>query len=106
IDSQLLPLDERFYLQRFTPRGTKSKWSKINCRKVEAMIASGEMSSHGLKHIEAAKADGRWDEAYDAQLEERVPDDFRKLLDRNKRAAKFFDTLSQRHRFAILFRIH
>jgi uncharacterized protein YdeI (YjbR/CyaY-like superfamily) len=105
IDSQLLSLDERFYLQRFTPRGPKSKWSQVNCRKVTELIARGEMSPGGMKQIDAAKADGRWDAAYAAQSEITVPDDFRKLLERHKRAAEFFKNLSKRHRFAILYRI-
>ena len=105
IDSQVMRLDETYYLQRFTPRGKRSPWSKINCGKVEKLIAAGEMTARGLREIDAAKADGRWARAYAGQKSIGVPQDFRKMLDANPRAAKFFAGLSPRNRYAILYRI-
>jgi uncharacterized protein YdeI (YjbR/CyaY-like superfamily) len=106
IDSLVLSLDARFYLQRFTPRGPRSKWSKINCTKAANLIASGEMTEHGSKQVEAAKADGRWDAAHQRPRRMPVPLDLRRELNRHGRAAAFFAGLSMRHRDAILFQIH
>jgi uncharacterized protein YdeI (YjbR/CyaY-like superfamily) len=106
IDGQKNGFDDKYWLQKFTPRGSKSIWSKINTLKAEKLIASGEMKSAGLKAIELAKQDGRWDAAYESQKNISVPDDFQSVLDKNKKAKAFFATLNSVNRYAILFRIH
>jgi uncharacterized protein YdeI (YjbR/CyaY-like superfamily) len=106
IDGQRMPFDDKYYLQKYTPRRPKSIWSKINVEKVERLIKSGEMKPAGLKAIEAAKADGRWAKAYDGQKTMTVPEDFQAALNKNKKAKAFFETLNRVNRFAILFRIH
>jgi uncharacterized protein YdeI (YjbR/CyaY-like superfamily) len=75
IDGQVKRVDEDYYVQRFTPRRARSRWSKINCAKAEALIASGAMEPDGLAEVERAKADGRWDAAYDAPSTATVPED-------------------------------
>lgn len=106
IDSQVAGVDHRFYLQRFTPRRAGSIWSKINCGKVEKLNESGEMTPEGLKHVDAAKADGRWERAYLGASKIETPQDFKALLDGNTQAKTFFDGLSATNRYAILFRLH
>jgi uncharacterized protein YdeI (YjbR/CyaY-like superfamily) len=106
IDGQKGGLDEQYWLQKFTPRGPKSIWSKINTRKAEKLIASGEMKPAGLKAVELAKKDGRWNAAYEGQKTMQVPDDFQAELDKNPKAKAFFAALSSANRYAILFRIH
>lgn len=106
IDGQVSRHDESFYLQRFTPRTKRSKWSANNRDKVERLTADGRMKPAGLQAIEAAKADGRWDAAYPAQSEATVPDDFQEALDQNPKAKAFFETLSSQNRYALLFRLH
>lgn len=106
IDGQNKSLDETYYVQRFTPRTSTSNWSKINREKAEGFIAEGRMRASGLRAIEVAKANGRWDKAYEGQREMAVPDDFAKALKKNAKAREFFDTLSSKNRFAVLYRIH
>src|SRR5215467_5981080 len=86
IDGQKGSFDDQYWLQKFTPRGPKSIWSKINTEKVERLIASGDMKPSGLKAIELAKHDGRWDAAYASQKNISVPEDFQSALDKNKKA--------------------
>ena len=105
IDGQKGSFDEKYWLQKFTPRGPKSIWSKINTEKAERLIASGEMKPAGLKAIGAAKHDGRWDAAYASQKNISIPDDFQAALDKNKKAKTFFARLNSVNRYAILFRI-
>jgi len=105
IDGQKAALDEQFWLQKFTPRGPKSGWSKVNCQKAEALIASGRMQPSGLSQVEAAKADGRWDAAYESQRTIRVPDDMQIELDKHPAAKAFFDTLDSANRYAVLYRV-
>jgi uncharacterized protein YdeI (YjbR/CyaY-like superfamily) len=105
IDGQARRIDDDHYLQRFTPRRARSKWSKINCAKAEALIASGAMRPAGLAEVERAKADGRWDAAYDAPSTATVPEDLRAALDRDRAASDFFETLDSNNRYAILHRI-
>jgi uncharacterized protein YdeI (YjbR/CyaY-like superfamily) len=105
IDGQKGALDEAFFLQRFTPRGPRSKWSKINRDKVDALVAAKRMRPAGLAEVEAAKADGRWEAAYEGQRTITVPGDLQKELDANPKAAAFFATLSSVNRYAILYRI-
>ena len=106
IDGQGKSFDDKYWLQKFTPRRPKSIWSKINTEKVEKLIASGEMKPAGLKAIEAAKQDGRWEAAYSSQKNITVPEDFQAALEKNKKAKAFFATLNSVNRYAILFRIH
>jgi uncharacterized protein YdeI (YjbR/CyaY-like superfamily) len=105
IDGQKKALDERFWLQKFTPRRTKSIWSKINREKAEALIGSGRMKPSGLKEIERARQDGRWQAAYDSQSNASIPEDFQAELDKNPAAQAFFLTLNSVNRYAILFRL-
>lgn len=105
IDGQKKPLDDQYWLQRFTPRRARSKWSKRNCGKVETLTAAGSMRSAGLREVEAAKADGRWDAAYEGQSKSTVPDDLRAALDADPEASAFFETLSSVNRYAILYRV-
>lgn len=105
IDGQKKSYDETSWLQKFTPRGAKSIWSKINREKAQRLIASGQMKPAGLKAVESARQDGRWDAAYDSSSKATVPDDFQAALDRNAQAQAFFATLNKANRYAILFRI-
>jgi len=105
IDSQKGKLDDSYYVQRFTPRRSRSPWSKTNRARAEALIERGEMTGAGLAEIERARSDGRWDAAYDGQKTATVPDDLRRALDVNPEAAAFFATLDSRNRYAILYRV-
>jgi uncharacterized protein YdeI (YjbR/CyaY-like superfamily) len=105
IDSQRDRFDERFYLQRFTPRKPKGKWSQVNREKVARLMERGRMKPAGLREVERAKADGRWDAAYEPQSAATVPDDLRVALEGNGRAREFFETLNKTNRYAILYRI-
>jgi uncharacterized protein YdeI (YjbR/CyaY-like superfamily) len=106
IDGQKGSFDDQYWLQKFTPRGPKSIWSKINKEKAEKLIADGRMKPAGMKAIELAKKDGRWDNAYAGQKTISVPDDFQAELDKHPKAKSFFSTLNSVNRYAILFRIH
>jgi|SRR5262245_3116261 len=106
IDGQKRSHDETSWLQKFTPRGPKSIWSKINTEKAQALIESGRMKPAGMKAVESARRDGRWDAAYSSQSKAAVPDDLQAELDRNSKAKEFFATLDSRNRYAILHRIH
>ena len=105
IDSQRNGFDGRFYLQRFTPRKPRSKWSQVNREKVARLIEAGRMKPAGLREVERAKADGRWDAAYEPQSAATVPDDLRLELERDRGAREFFETLNSTNRYAILHRI-
>jgi uncharacterized protein YdeI (YjbR/CyaY-like superfamily) len=106
IDGQKAKFDDQFWLQKFTPRGPKSIWSKTNKEKAEKLIANGEMKSAGEKAIALAKQDGRWDNAYAGQKTITVPDDFQAELEKSPKARAFFAILNSVNRYAILFRIH
>jgi uncharacterized protein YdeI (YjbR/CyaY-like superfamily) len=106
IDGQRKPLDETYFLQRFTPRGPRSKWSQVNREKALAMIEAGRMHSAGQAQVDAARADGRWEAAYEPQSRATVPDDFQRALDQNPRAREFFATLTGSRRYAFLYRLH
>jgi uncharacterized protein YdeI (YjbR/CyaY-like superfamily) len=97
--------DEGYWLQRFTPRRPRSKWSKINRDRATELAEQGEMRPAGLREVQAAKADGRWDAAYSSQRVATVPDDLRAALDANPAARDFFATLSSANRYAILYRV-
>ena len=105
IDGQGQKLDERYYLIRFTPRRPTSIWSKINRTKATALIESGEMQAPGLHEVERARADGRWDAAYDSPKNMKVPDDLTAALRKNAKAKKSFATLDGANRYAILHRV-
>lgn len=105
IDSQAASLDERFYLQRFTPRRKRSRWSRINRDRVAELTKQGRMKPAGLAQVELARADGRWDAAYDSPATATVPDDLRRALDANPKARDFFATLSSQNRYAILYQL-
>ena len=105
IDSQKRGLDERHFLQRFTPRRPRGKWSLINREKAEGLIDAGAMRPAGLAEVEAAKADGRWEAAYAGQRTAEVPEDLQTELDRNEAAREFFATLDSANRYAILYRL-
>lgn len=105
IDGQKAALDDAFFLQRFTPRKAKSRWSKINCDKAEALIAAKQMRPAGLAQVAAAKKDGRWGAAYAGQKTATVPDDLAKALAKNRQARLFFETLDRANRYAILYRL-
>lgn len=105
IDGQSQRIDEHGWKQRYTPRRARSKWSKINREKAEALIGAKKMKPAGLREVERAKADGRWDAAYDAPSKATIPPDLAKAFAKNKRAKAFFATLDSRNRFAILHRV-
>ncbi len=105
IDGQKASFDERYWLQKFTPRRQKSMWSKVNCDKATILLASGKMQPAGIQQVELAKADGRWEAAYESQSKMTIPDDFQRELDNNLKAKEFFTTLNSVNRYAILFRI-
>jgi uncharacterized protein YdeI (YjbR/CyaY-like superfamily) len=106
IDGQKGSFDEQYWLQRFTPRRPKSKWSKINREKATALIEQGRMKPAGLKEVELARGDGRWDMAYESQKNATVPEDLQRELEKNPKALKFFASLDSANRYAILFRLH
>jgi len=105
IDGQGKSENEETWLQRFVPRSARSIWSKINRERVLALIASGEMKPAGLKAIENAKKNGRWEAAYDSPSGATVPKDFQDVLDGNAGAKAFFETLDRANRYAVLWRI-
>lgn len=105
IDGQAKRLDDDHYLQRFTPRRSRSKWSRINREKAERLIAEGRMRAGGLREIERAKEDGRWEDAYDSPSTATVPDDFQAALDAEPAAAEFFASLGSTKRYSFLYRI-
>jgi uncharacterized protein YdeI (YjbR/CyaY-like superfamily) len=105
IDGQKRTHDDRAWLQRFTPRRPRSTWSKINRDKAEALIRAGKMQPPGLREVERAKQDGRWDAAYDSARTSQIPDDLARALAGNKAAAAFFEALDGTNRYAILYRV-
>ncbi len=106
IDGQVRRFDESFYLQRFTPRRPRSKWSQINRGHVERLTDAGRMRASGQAQVDAARADGRWEQAYQPQSRATVPDDLRRALDASPAAAEFFATLTGSTRYAFLYRLH
>jgi uncharacterized protein YdeI (YjbR/CyaY-like superfamily) len=105
IDSLVKSLDERFYVQKFTPRRAKSKWSRVNRDKVEELTKAGRMKPAGLAEVELAKADGRWEAAYASPAAMEVPDDLRRALAASPRAAEFWEGLNKANRYAILYQL-
>jgi uncharacterized protein YdeI (YjbR/CyaY-like superfamily) len=105
IDSQRKSYDEAYFLQRFSPRRPKSPWSKVNIDKVEALVAAGRMRAPGHAEVQAAKADGRWDAAYESQKNATVPPDLAAALERNEQARGFFDRLDRAGQYAVILRL-
>jgi uncharacterized protein YdeI (YjbR/CyaY-like superfamily) len=105
IDSQKRGFDETHFLQRFTPRRPRGRWSQINRDKAEALIAAGAMRRGGQAEVDAAKADGRWEAAYAGARTAKVPDDLQRELDANEAAREFFATLDSTNRYAIVYRL-
>lgn len=106
IDAVRKSLDEQSFLQRYTPRGKKSIWSKINIDNVARLVEEGRMTEHGLKQVEAAKADGRWDRAYASGKDMKIPDDLQAAIDAEPEAKAMLAKLSAQNRFALAFRTH
>jgi uncharacterized protein YdeI (YjbR/CyaY-like superfamily) len=106
IDGQKAPGDGTFWLQRFGPRGPRSKWSQVNRGKATDLIEQRRMKPAGVAQVEAAKQDGRWEAAYAPQSTVTVPDDFQRALDANPKADEFFATLKSSERYSFLYRIH
>jgi uncharacterized protein YdeI (YjbR/CyaY-like superfamily) len=106
IDGQKGKLDAAFWLQKFTPRGPKSRWSQVNRAAALRLMKEGRMRPSGVSAIESAKADGRWAAAYEPQSRASVPDDLKNALASNKAAQTFFDALDGRNRYAILYRVN
>ncbi|MGB9990456.1 YdeI/OmpD-associated family protein [Massilia sp. SM-13] len=104
IDGQKKGIDEHYWVQKFTPRAARSIWSKINREKVEALTAAGQMREAGQREIDRAKADGRWDAAYDSASKAEIPPDLQAALDASPAARAFYATLNATNRYAILFR--
>jgi len=105
IDGQKGAIDERHWRQRFTPRGPRSRWSKRNRARAEELIAAGRMAPAGLREVEAARADGRWEAAYDSSATAEVPADLQAALDADPAAREFFAGLDRANRYAILYRL-
>jgi len=105
IDARRNSLDDTHFLQRFTPRRPRSRWSRINREKVERLTADGRMRPAGLLEVERAKADGRWEAAYEGQKRITVPEDLQRELDARPAAKAFFAELSSQNRYAILYRL-
>lgn len=105
IDGQKKAFDELSWVQKFTPRRAKSGWSKRNTEHVERLIKAGQMTRAGLEVVEAAKADGRWQAAYDSQRNAAPPEDFLKALAKDKKAKAFFATLNKANIYSIVYRL-
>lgn len=106
IDGVKKSLDERSYLQRYTPRSARSIWSQINVDNVARLITEGRMTRHGLMQVDAAKADGRWARAYGAGQNLKIPDDLQAAIDAEPLAKAMLARLSAQNRFALAFRVH
>ncbi|NVJ22404.1 MULTISPECIES: YdeI/OmpD-associated family protein [Myxococcus] len=105
ISGQRKSLDERFYLQKYVPRRPRSRWSQVNVRKVEALLAAGRMRPAGLAEVAAAQADGRWSAAYASQRNATVPGDLTAALSASPRAARAFEALGKTRRYALILEV-
>lgn len=105
IDAVRKGFDDRSFLQRYTPRGKKGTWSQINVDNVARLIEEGRMTEHGLKQVDAAKADGRWARAYNSK-DMKIPDDLQAAIDAEPKAKEMLAKLSAQNRFALAFRTH
>lgn len=105
IDGVRLRGDEESFLQRYTPRGAKSRWSQINCTRVDKLSKAGRMTPHGQRHVDAAKADGRWDAAYPSPSKIQVPEEFLLAVRAEPKALAMFEALNSVNRYAIAYRL-
>ena len=105
IDGQKKGFDAQCFLQRFTPRRSRSTWSRINVAKIEVLVAAGRMRPAGMREVEAAKADGRWDAAYDGARSMDVPAELAQALAKNRKAKAFFEALDRTNRYAVCWRV-
>lgn len=106
IDGLKRSCDAQYFLQRFTPRKAKSLWSKLNIARVEKLVDAGRMRPAGLREVDAAKADGRWDAAYQSASVMDVPPEFAAALAKNAKARKAFEALDRTNRYAFCWRVH
>ncbi|WP_168120651.1 YdeI/OmpD-associated family protein [Paenibacillus sp. HB172176] len=106
VDSQKKKGNTAFWLQRFTPRGKRSIWSKINKEKAERLLQDGRIMPAGLAVIEAAKANGQWEKSYEGQKTMEMPEDFANALEQHAQAKAFYESLNRTNQYAMLFRIH
>lgn len=106
IDGQAASCDGQYWLQKFTPRRPRSRWSQVNRDKVGVLLATGRMRAAGIKQVELAQADGRWEAAYPGQSTASVPEDLLYALQQNQQALTFFDSLTRAQRYTILMSIH
>lgn len=106
IDGQKKGFDGQFFLQRFTPRRPRSLWSKINIAHVERLTSAGRMQARGLREVETAKGDGRWDAAYQSSSAMEVPAELAAALKKSRKAQEFFDALDRTNRYAFCWRVH
>jgi len=106
IDGLVNKYDEKSYMQRFSPRKSKSLWSKINTQHVERLLREGKMTKAGLDAVAVAKSNGRWDQAYESPSNAKVSEDFIKELKKNKKAYAFFNTLNKANRYHMVFQLH
>jgi uncharacterized protein YdeI (YjbR/CyaY-like superfamily) len=106
IDGLRKGFDDKSYLQRYTPRSKKGTWSKINVDNVARLIDEGRMTEHGLRQVDAAKADGRWDRAYASGKDMKIPGDLQAAIDAEPKAKAMLAKLSEQNRFALAFRTH
>lgn len=106
IDAIRKSFDETSYLQRYTPRGAKSVWSEVNVGNVARLVKEGRMTEHGMRHVEAAKADGRWQRAYAPGKKLAIPAELQAAIDASPKAKKMLATLTEQNRYAIAFRTH
>ena len=106
IDAVRKGFDDKSYLQRYTPRGRRSTWSQINVDNVARLIKESRMTEHGLRQVEAAKADGRWDRAYKSGKNMKIPGDLQAAIDAVPKAKAMLENLSEQNRFALAFRVH
>ncbi|MDF3070027.1 MAG: hypothetical protein K0R38_5628 [Polyangiaceae bacterium] len=106
IDAIRKSLDDEAFLQRYTPRGKKSRWSQINRERVAKLVKAGRMTPHGQTHVDAAKADGRWDAAYPSAKATEVPPEFLKAVNQVPKARAVFRTLNRQNTYAIAYRYH
>ena len=105
ISGQRKACDDVYYLQHYVPRRPRSRWSQVNVRRATALIAAGRMQPSGFAEVEAARADGRWDAAYESQKEATVPPDLAAALAANPQAGKVFASLRKTERYAVILDI-
>jgi uncharacterized protein YdeI (YjbR/CyaY-like superfamily) len=106
IDGNKAAHDDHHWLQRFTPRSRRSRWSQVNRERAERLLAEGRVRAAGAAEIERARADGRWDSAYAGQRNATIPVELQRELDSDPAAATAFAQLDAQNRFSIIWRIN